>query len=51
MVHLEQQDAGSYEAQCRRLYEAECLKYQDGAHSALQEFDKAILTLSAGLLG
>ncbi len=36
--------------QRRRLYEAESLKYQDGAHASIQEFDKAILTLSAGLL-
>jgi hypothetical protein len=38
------------EEQRRRLYEAECLKYQDGAHDSIREFDKAILTLSAGLL-
>jgi hypothetical protein len=37
--------------QDRKLYEAQCLKYQDGAHAAIQEFDKAILTLSAGALG
>jgi hypothetical protein len=35
----------------RRTYEAQCLKYQDGAHESLREFDRAILTLSAGLLG
>jgi len=35
----------------RKLYEALCLKYQDGAHASLQEFDRAILTLSAGSLG
>jgi hypothetical protein len=34
-----------------RLYEAQCLKYQDGAHAALESFDRAILTLSAGALG
>ena len=37
--------------QNRRLYESQSLKYQDGAHAALQEFDRAILTLSAGALG
>jgi hypothetical protein len=35
----------------QRLYEAQCLKCQDNVHSAQQEFDKAILSLSAGLLG
>ena len=39
------------EDQNRKLYESQCLKYQDGAHAATQEFDRAILTLSAGALG
>lgn len=39
------------EEQRRRLYETQCLKYQDGAHDSVREFDKAILTLSSGLLG
>jgi hypothetical protein len=38
-------------AEDRRLYESLCLKYQDGEHVAIQEFDRAILTLSAGSLG
>jgi hypothetical protein len=38
------------EEQRSRLYEQLCLKYQDGAHASIQEFDRAILTLSAGLL-
>lgn len=37
--------------QNRRLYESESLKFQDGAYAASQEFDRAILTLSAGALG
>ena len=37
--------------QRRKLYESQSLKYQDGAHAAIQEFDRAILTLSAGTLG
>src|SRR6185295_17250792 len=41
----------SGKAQRERLYEAQSLKYQDGAHAALEAFDKAILTLSAGALG
>lgn len=35
----------------RELYAQVCLKYQDGQHAAIQELDRAILTLSAGLLG
>lgn len=35
----------------QRLYEAQSLKCQDNVHSSQQEFDKAVLTLSAGLLG
>jgi hypothetical protein len=35
----------------KKLYETQCLKYQDGSHSAIQEFDRSLLTLSAGALG
>ena len=35
----------------QRLFEAQCLKCQDNAHAAQQEFDKAVLALAAGLLG
>ena len=40
-----------HECTRQRLYEAQCLKCQDNVHSVQQEFDKAILTLSAGLMG
>jgi hypothetical protein len=40
-----------HESMRQRLYEAQCLKCQDNVHSVQQEFDKAILTLSASLLG
>jgi len=48
-VDADNPDSGK--AQRERLYEAQSLKYQDGAHAALEAFDKAILTLSAGALG
>jgi lipid-A-disaccharide synthase-like uncharacterized protein len=38
------------QSQRLRLYEEQALKYQDGEHSAQQEFDKAVLTLSAAFL-
>jgi lipid-A-disaccharide synthase-like uncharacterized protein len=38
------------QAHRQQLYQAQALKYQDGEHSAQQEFDKAVLTLSAALL-
>lgn len=34
-----------------RLYKEVCQKYRDGAAASIQEFDRAILTLSAGTLG
>lgn len=48
---LEPEKVDSSQAMRDRLYEAQCLKCQDNVHSSQQEFDKAILTLSAGLLG
>ncbi len=44
-------DLESEEQNRRKLYESQCFKYQDGANAAIQEFDRAILTLSAGSLG
>src|SRR5580698_4563845 len=51
MILKQQPQADPYESMRQRLYEAQCLKCQDNVHAAQQEFDKAILTLSAGLLG
>jgi hypothetical protein len=33
------------------LYQAQCEKLQEGRHAAYEQFDKALLTLSAGALG
>lgn len=39
------------QAQRHRLYEQQCLKYQDEASKSIQEFDRSILTLSSWALG
>ncbi len=48
---MESENPDPYAAQRQRLYEAQSLKCQDNVHAAQQELDRAVLTLSAGLLG